>query len=162
MITDLHDSTQAARERERLRFQIVRQWRASNRWEFSEAEISTEVEMRLDTLNQNRTASRQLDLPPEAPQQLGHETKRESYLATRSKRFGLRDRIVDLLDQAGELGRTREELARALGVKDGSVSAPVGGLIASGQAYEPFKRISSAGQAVAVVTLTKFAVELNS
>jgi hypothetical protein len=163
MVTDLHDSKQAARERERLRFQISREWRSRQRWDFSEAEISAEIEHRLEEITARRVAVRQLELPlAECESRLGYGTKTSSCRNTRAKRIGVRGRIVDLLTEAGSNGRTREELATLLGMKDGSVCAAVRYLLAIGDAAEPFTRPSRCGQSVAVVVLKAFASEANS
>lgn len=155
---DLHDSMQADRVRERLRFEIGREWKSQNRWNFTDAEMSTEIERRLAEHSARRAAAKQLELPLRTDQGcVSRETRRDAYHATRTQRETLCDRVRDLLEVAGANGMTRGDLAKRIGKDVGSVCQPVKSLIDAGAACEPCKQTGESGHSRAVVVLSKFA-----
>ena len=160
MVNDSCELRQLARDRERLRCEVAKELRAAGRWDFTDAEIAAAIESRLAVLQERRAAARQLDLPLERDEgQTSRETRNDACRAMRKQRIGLQKRIRELLEVAGANGLLREELATALGVKDGHVSAPVKHLIDSGEACQPTKRLGSCGMPAAVVVLAKLVKE---
>jgi len=142
---------------ERLRSQVVADYRSAGRFDFTDAEIDAEANRRLAI--KLRNDSYQANLPLLDVGQVSAATKRESCKDGREARISVRHRIVGLLEAAGEIGLTREQLSTALGVKEGSVSSPVLYLITHCGAYEPRTRKSSLGRNVAVVVLSDHALK---
>ena len=152
------DPRSSAREREKLRFAITRDWRSAGRWDFSECEMAAEIETRFADLRGRRATSQQLQLPLEAnPGQISRETRSEALQAISGQSDKLLDRIRGLLELAGRNGMTRNEIASRVGKFPSSVSAPVKTLIETGEACEPSKRVGESGHSQAVVVLAKFA-----
>lgn len=159
MIDDLERRRQVelARDRERLSYQILREWRAAARWKFTDAELAAEVEKRLARLTDRSGAARQLSLPLEADQRrTSRETQREACRATRAQRIGLRERIRGLLETAGAEGMTRAAIAKRLEREVSSVCQAVKDLIDAGEACQPSKKLGDFGHPRAVVVLAKF------
>ena len=153
--TNAVDPRKIAKERGKIRYAVSREWRATGRFDYTDAELSAETERRLEALLAKLAATPQLSLFDQPP--TGHDTKLAACIATRSQRINRRQRVVELLESAGIKGMTREEIAIALSTKDGSVSAAIRYLIDSNVACETGTRISSAGHSVAVVALAKYA-----
>lgn len=151
--TDSHRETR--RDRVRLRDQIIRQWRCSGRFDYSDSELRREIDRRLADLDRRRAACPQLQLPLMDGGQVAAATQRAACRATRGLRICRRAAIVDLLRRAGSEGLTRRELSEALGCEPGGVTSPVSYLLRAGWACEPFSRpCHRTGQEVAVITLT--------
>ena len=158
------DPRKLMKERGKIRFAVIQEWRRAGRFDYADAELSAETERRLEALLAKRAATPQLSLFDQFDQPpTGRDTKLAACVATRSLRINRRQLIVELLESAGHAGMTREEMARALPpkagkpVKDSSVSAPVQYLIKTGLAIEIGTRPGDAGIDVAVVVLAKFA-----
>ena len=148
---------QSNKERDALRWQIVSEWRSDGRFDYSEAELNTEIDRRLNERSVKRLNSKQLALPLFDAGLVSAETRREACKASRQTRINRRFKIRELLDAAGPQGMTREAIAKAIGCKEGGVSQPVKQLIDSGEACEPFATKSSLGFDVAVVVLVHHA-----
>ena len=152
------DPRRMAADRKRISSQVVTEWRSAGRYDYSDAEIDAEIDRRYADLSRRRAESRQLQLPLMDVGQVAAKAKRDSCRSTRQARIGRRARVVELLEQAGSRGMTREEIAAAIPkCKDSSVSSPVRYLLDRDLACEPLTRASSAGIQVAVVVLSQFA-----
>lgn len=157
MYQDSENTRQLERESKQIAYQVAQEWRQSQRWDFTTTELAAEVARRLEVQRRTRVNGGQLELPFDRDEaQTSRETKRDACQASRQQRIGLRQRIVELLEQAGPVGLTREQLAESLTVKEGSVSAAVNYLVKTGEVGQPAKTLSKSGYVVAVVVLAKF------
>ena len=153
------DPRRRERERSRIRNQVIREWRSAGRYDYTEAELNSEVERRLDALQRKLSEAGQAQLPLIDVDQVSTQAKKDACKSSREFRIAIRARIVELLEAAGIDGLTREEMATALNVKEGAVSLPVRYLIDHAEtACIVGTRMSQLGHPVGVVVLKKFLV----
>lgn len=158
MVTSLALDSRQLRDRERLRWKVLREWRLAKRFDYSEAELNSEVDRRFEALQVLRQQMpSQLELPLERDDQAtSRETKRLAVYNTRPQRINRKAAILKLLKAAGQRGLTRSELAARLSCRESDLCSPVLSLIREGKAAQPSKRPGPSGLLQAVVTLQEF------
>lgn len=145
-------------ERIKIHDRICRAWKAKGySWTSEQAEKATDAEL----LRIYPPIARQQTLPgmptePEAAAESCEPSTKVMALKSIERKYGKRrQQVYDLLDQAGAHGMTREELAEAIGVKEGGVTQTVRDLLDAREACEAFKRLSRAKEKVWVIVLAK-------
>lgn len=137
---------------QRVRARVVREWRTAGRFDFTERELSAEVQKRLSALHEKQSGIYASQFPLIDTGTMARQSKTAACRSSRKLRINRRPQIEKLLREAGRNGLTRRELANEIGCEPGGVTSPVLYLIKTGKACEPFRRkCPQTGMAVSVV-----------
>jgi len=153
------DRRREAKERERLMWAILYEWRKAGRYQYSDADLQAEIDRRIARLREVVNSKKQTLIPFEpASDEFSLQNRYDSFTATRELRGTRARQILELLEKAGRRGHTRQELAKILGCHPSDLCSPVNELRASKQVLQTAERRSVSNRpGGTVIILPKFA-----